>query len=260
MYAFKRVSLDVCGYSPTFEEVEALRALFPEAQDEAIQERLTECFLSDHWRGRDGVVWRLAHPKIRPIAAIKSGQNAGPVPLGDYDDDYALFVYTQTGDRDARLVLTADFYVNLDPATGEFSTIANVADQSTQQNRRAGMLTTRYFFVVNTMFTAVPRTTAAQAYRSYLGLDIAKSEGLIPPDNEMLIDYDDKGITAPECAVCHTTLDPLTYPFSRYHGISGLGSGLYDPNRMNLFNPGVEGMAIRDVPRRDSSLVNGSMI
>ena len=64
----------------------------------------------------------------------------------------------------------------------------------------------------------------------------------------MLIDYDDQGITAPECAVCHTTLDPLTYPFSRYHGISGLGSGLYDPNRMNLFNPGVEGMAIRDVP------------
>jgi len=247
-YVYKRISLDVCGYSPTFQEMEALRSLFPDAQDEAIQNRLTDCFQTSFWRGRDGVIWRLAHPKVRPIAAIKSGQNAGPVPLGDYDDDYALFVYTQTGDRDARLVLTADFYVTLDDQTGEFSITRNALDQSTQQDRRAGMLTTRYFFVVNTMFTAVPRTTAAQAYRSYLGLDIAKSEGLIAPIGRELIDYDDKGITAPECAVCHTTLDPLTYPFSRYHGISGLGSGRYDAGRMDAFNPAIEGAQVRDVP------------
>ena len=45
-------------------------------------------------------------------------------------------------------------------------------------SKRAGMLTTRWNLVFNTMFTAMPRTTAAQIYRSYLGLDIAKSEGL----------------------------------------------------------------------------------
>ena len=98
------------------------------------------------------------------------------------------------------------------------------------------------------MFTALPRTTAAQAYRSYLGLDIAKSEGLIPPDGEVLVDYDDKGIEAAECAVCHTTLDPLSYPFSRYWGIAANQTGTYNVDRMTLLNPAIEGSGIRDVP------------
>ena len=34
-----------------------------------------------------------------------------------------------------------------------------------------------------------------------------------------------KGVTVDECAVCHSTLDPLTYPFSRYEGIGGESSG-----------------------------------
>jgi len=82
------------------------------------------------------------------------------------------------------------------------------------------MLTTRWFLAKNTMFTPVPRTTAAQAYRAYLGYDIAKMEGLQPVAGEP-VDYDRKGVTAEPCAVCHSTLDPLSYPFSRYDGIGG---------------------------------------
>ena len=74
----------------------------------------------------------------------------------------------------------------------------------------------------NTMFTSIPRTTAAQAYRAFLGYDIAKLEGLWPVAGEPA-DYDNKGVGAPACAGCHATLDPLTYPFSRYEGIGGGG-------------------------------------
>ena len=34
------------------------------------------------------------------------------------------------------------------------------------------MLTHRWFLMSNTMFTAIPRTTAAQAYRAYLGVGL----------------------------------------------------------------------------------------
>jgi hypothetical protein len=98
--------------------------------------------------------------------------------------------------------------------------------------KRAGMMTTRWNFVLNTMFTAIPRTTAAQMYRAYLGLDIARSEGLMDVQGEP-VDYDRKGVTAPECARCHATLDPLTYPFSRYSGFNGGTPFSYVPNRMS---------------------------
>ena len=68
------------------------------------------------------------------------------------------------------------------------------------------------------MFTSIPRTSAAQAYRAYLGYDISKMEGLQAVVDEP-VDYDAKGVEAPDCAVCHRTLDPLTYPFSRYDGL-----------------------------------------
>ena len=98
----------------------------------------------------------------------------------------------------------------------------------------------------------MPRTTAAQAYRAYLGLDIARSEGLIPPDDEELIDYDEKGITDPKCSVCHTTLDPLSYPFSRYNGISGMASGSYDRDRLERPEFSQQAEDIEDIPEKDS--------
>lgn len=245
-YAYKKVSLDVCGYSPDFDALEAVSAMDPMAQREAIADLLDECLDTEFWQGRDGVLWQLAHKKVRPIAAVKSGRGSGPVPLGDYDADYGLFTYTQTDDRDAREVLTADYYIQVRENPTRYLPLPSLQGQNAQAGKRAGMITMRYFFVVNTMFTPLPRTTAAQAYRSYLGLDIARSEGLIPPDTE-LIDYDDKGITADACATCHTTLDPLSYPFSRYEGIAGFATGRHNNSRLTRYGE-EEGRRVREIP------------
>jgi mono/diheme cytochrome c family protein len=107
----------------------------------------------------------------------------------------------------------AEDYLERDSDDGDIA-------QLVPQERRAGMLTTRWFLAKNTMVTAIPRTTAAQAYRAYLGYDVAKMEGLEPVLGEP-VDYDLKGVKAEQCAVCHSTLDPLSYPFSRYDGLGG---------------------------------------
>ena len=70
---------------------------------------LNECLASRFWRGKDGVLWRLAHKKTR-LKAI--GPPGGVIPLGNYNVDYALFGYTQVDGNDARLALTADFFVD----------------------------------------------------------------------------------------------------------------------------------------------------
>ncbi|MCA9525450.1 MAG: hypothetical protein KC549_04025, partial [Myxococcales bacterium] len=54
------------------------------------------------------------------------------------------------------------------------------------------------------------------------------------------------------CARCHSTLDPLTYPFSRYEGIQG-GTGSfripfrYNSTRLNAFTE-TDGPLIADAP------------
>ncbi len=245
--AFRKVSLDVCGHAPSWDELSAFKALDTDARSARLDETLDACLQSAFWRGRDGVLWRIAHAKIRPLWAVKAGAGGGPVPLADYDDDYALFTWTQTDDRDAREVLTAQYYVKQIGPT-RYAKVDGQPDvrEFTQPERRAGMLTTGWFFVINTMFTAVPRTTAAQAYRSYLGLDIAKSQGLTPPATP-LVDYDDKGVNADACAACHKTLDPLAYPFSRYWGIANEYTGVYDPNRPQRFDAS-DGRRLTELP------------
>lgn len=246
-YAYKKVMLDFCGRSPSYLERQAFLAASDPAG--ALHETLDGCLDSEFWRGFDGQVWNLANRKIGPQQAVKSGKDAGPIPLADYDDDYGYFVWTQTDGRDVRLVLTGQTFVDVRQEGG--STVYEEWDRSpdediaargydraqlVRRSRRAGMLTHRWFLMSNTMFTAVPRTTAAQAYRGYLGYDIARLEGLVPVANEP-VDYDSKAVTVDECAVCHSTLDPLSYPFSRYEGIGG-GSGApytYNPARMNGF-------------------------
>lgn len=229
-HVLRRIHLDFCGRSPTLAEREALEAASD--VDEALHEALDRCLASEFWLGRDGGLWRIANPKIRPLQAIKSGAGAGDVPLADYEDDYNLYVYTHSGDRDAREVLTAQYIV--DRTDGERTTYARAdrgpledvqargagVAQLVAPDRRCGNLTSRWFLASNTMFTALPRTTAAQAYRAYLGLDIAKLQGLYEVEGEP-VDYDDKGVDASACAVCHTALDPLTYPFAYYQGIGG---------------------------------------
>lgn len=234
-YVLKKVSLDFCGISPSFEELEIFRTLGESEQDSVIDQTLDRCLASEYWIGRDGALWRLAHRKIRPLQAIKSGTDAGIIPLADYWDDYNLFVWTHSGDRDVREVMTADYYVTRrDGAPTEYTRTDGLSSQSVDPGRRAGLLTTRWYLVFNVMFTALPRTAAAQAYRSFLNLDIAKLEGLQPVANEP-VDYDEKGVTQEACVVCHSTLDPLSYPFRNYDGLNDFPFGSYVDNRIERF-------------------------
>jgi hypothetical protein len=231
-YALRRIGLDFCGQSPTPGELEAVRAMSD--WETLLEQKLSSCLDSAFWQGKDGVLWNLANAKILPESSLKSGDGAADITLADYEDDYNLFVYINTDDRDVRELLTAKYHAVRQPdgalvrvdRTPVEDILARESDdnedvaQLVPQDRRAGMLTTRWFLAKNTMFTPVPRTTAAQAYRAYLGYDIAKMEGLRPVDGEP-VDYDRKGVTAEQCAVCHSTLDPLSYPFSRYDGIGG---------------------------------------
>lgn len=256
VYAFKRVNADFCGRSPSRAEVESFRKL---AGDEAawkakLSSTLDACLDSKYWLGEYGVVWNLANAKIQPADSVKSGRNAGPVPLADYDDDYNLFSYINSGDRDVRDLLLAQYFVKRtsdDPPSLEVLTDEEMKKrprgtvQPVPKEKRAGMITTRWFATVNTMFTAIPRTTAAQAYRAFLGFDIAKMQGLDTVPHEPA-DYDVKGVGAPACAVCHATLDPLTYPFTRYDGI---GRYSYTPGRLNDFVR-VDGERVKDAPEK----------
>lgn len=264
-YVFKKLHLDFCGHSPSRDDVD----LFEASEDRlaALHEALDGCLDTEFWRGRDGVVWNLANRKIGPLQSIKSGEGAGDIPLADYFDDYAFFVWTQTDDRDVRDVLTGNYFVRhtggIDGEPTVYETFESVGlaaindrqerltVQLVNRGNRAGMLTHRWFLMSNIMFTGLPRTAAAQAYRAYLGHDIARLEGLVPVANEPA-DHDAKGVAAPECARCHSTLDPLTYPFSRYEGIQG-GSGnfripfTYNRNRMDAFVE-TDGPGMADVP------------
>jgi hypothetical protein len=238
-YLLKKLSIDFCGYTPTMEELDAIRAADVDTAKATIDATLDACMRTEHFRGPDGVLWRLAHRKIKPLSSIKSGANPGVIPLADYDADYALFVYTQIDGHDARDLLTANYFVERTPpaADGGVSTYAQVPSlggQAVVADRRAGMATTAWFLVTNVMFTALPRTAAAQLYRAYLGHDIARQEGLFPVPNEPK-DYDAKGVSSPTCAACHSTLDPLAYPYRNYNGLGDGGRGKYIPSRIEKY-------------------------
>lgn len=251
-YAFKKVHLDFCGRSPGRGEIEAFQKITDQKEKlSRIGQALATCLDSVYWLGQDGVVWNMANAKIRPAHAVKSGENAGPVPLGDYDDDYNLFSWANSDDHDVRDLLLAQYFVKrTGPVTLEKISEEELAarprgtKQPVPADRRVGMISTRWFGAVHTMFTSIPRTTAAQAYRAYLGYDIAKMQGLNSVAHEPA-DYDIKGVGAPQCAVCHATLDPLAYPFTRYNGISGGYS--YDENRLKDYVR-VDGPRVAEAP------------
>lgn len=242
VFAFRRVRMDFCGESPLRGEITAFSTLAGDRSlwEPVLLEHLNRCLTSRYWLGKDGAVWNLANPKIRPIDSVKSGPGEGPVPLADYFFDYDLFTYANSGDRDVRDLLLAQYFVKRTSDQPPSFRIASEEElrklpvgsgQNVPPAKRAGMLTTRWFTTVNTMFTAIPRTTAAQAYRAYLGFDIAHMEGLQPVSGEPA-EFDRKGVTAPTCAFCHSTLDPLSYPFSRYNGIF---RNDFAPDRLNSF-------------------------
>jgi hypothetical protein len=228
MFALRRLSLAFCGRSPSFAEKQA----FMVAPDStaALHDALDVCLSSRYWL--EEALPRLADKRIRPLFAIGL---EGIIPLADYEWDYRLFTYVLSGDRDARDLLLADYHIdtNGNVVTGPIAGGDNeVGGQPVDAAQRAGMITTQWFLMIHTMFSELPRTTAAQAYRAYLGLDIARSEGLLPTPGEP-IDIDNKGVDdQATCIYCHATLDPLSYAFAHYNGIGGGGgNGAFRPNR-----------------------------
>ncbi|MFO0614846.1 MAG: hypothetical protein U0414_19820 [Polyangiaceae bacterium] len=238
-YLLRKLSIDFCGYSPVLAELDAIAAADDATAGQMIDAALDQCIQGEYFRGPDGVLWTMAHRKIKPLSSVKSGEDPGIIPLADYDPDYALFVYSQIDDHDASSVLTADFFVARVPpkdATGvsKYIELPDIDGQNVAAARRAGLITSAWFLVTNVMFTALPRTAAAQFYRAYLGHDIAREEGLHPVPGEPK-EYDAKGVTAAACAGCHSTLDPLSYPFRNYNGLGSGGRGKYVPNRIEKF-------------------------
>lgn len=256
VFTFKRIHLDFCGASPTYAEWKSFKSLSKSAQMSELDQVLAKCMQTAFWRGPDGFIWKIGHEKITPLQTIKSGVDAGPIALGDYDDDYHLFVYHHIDGADVRGLLTAQYFVMreglsyttvnevpLHPEAAGVVALVGSLNSDTQQfipqDKRAGMLTTLWFAVNNTMFTSLPRTTAAQAMRSYLGLDIAKSEGLIKPNDPSFVlqDFDNKGVTDKECAFCHEVLDAASYPFTKYNGLSFNVPGNGDVDIGSVFDP-----------------------
>lgn len=239
-FAYKRASVLYCGRSPSYEEMRPFRE--PKRSVEELKalmhERVEACLGDDYWL-KEGLA-RLADDRIRPIRNL--GQDSQvfltiPLPsllgevrlrsvMGDYRYDYRLWAYVLSGNRDARDLLLAQYFVeenadgswrlteDLIPKADEKATAGG---QRLEKPYRAGMITTMWFLTRNTMFTDLPRTTAAAAYRAYLGSDISKMQGLIPVAGEP-DDVDNKGVAAPRCAACHSTLDPLAYAFAPYTG------------------------------------------
>jgi hypothetical protein len=253
-YTIRKVVLDFCGFSPTYAQLQQFDALSPAEQLTTIDQSLSACLKSDLWRGKGGTLWELAHRKIRPIGSLKAGpEDTGPAPLADYYDDYNLFTYTQIDDHDAREVLTANYYVT---RTGSnptvYSKVSTLPSQVVDASHRAGNLTSTWTLGYFVMFTALPRTAAAQAYRAYLGADIARQEGLYPIAGEPK-DYDHKGVSQALCAQCHATLDPLSYPFRNYNGITGdrnTQMARYVPMRFETVAPFSSDPSLAQVPEQ----------
>lgn len=230
-HVFRKVHLDFCGCSPDYDELQEFEKLGEAEQDVALHAALDTCLDSEFWLGKDGFVWKLAHDKIRPVGALKAGEDEVPevVDLADYYNDYSLFVWSHIDGHDVRSLLTADFHVErsanptvyTDVQTLDPGACGAACEEPMQQDRRNGMITTKWFLAYFVMFTQLPRAAAAQAYRAYLGHDIAKSQGLDHPVDGEPVDYDEKGVDDATCAVCHSTLDPLTYAFRNYNGITG---------------------------------------
>lgn len=242
--ARRRVGVLYCGRTPSYQQMQEFRESDGDAAalEQRLQDALNECLASDYWR--DEGLARIADELIRPVSSVGQDSTIG-IKLADYAFDYRLFAYVLTGDRDARELLTADYHVTANE-DGELTVVEGPVqaedgngDEPLAASQRAGMITTKWFLVINTMFSALPRTTAAQAYRAYLGQDIALQQGILPVAAEP-VDVDDKGVDADACAQCHSTLDPLAYAFASYEGIKGSKSGLFDAERPARDIPGWE--------------------
>jgi hypothetical protein len=230
-FAFRRVSTLYCGKSPTYDEMAPFVAAGADdaALKQRIHEKLDSCLRGEYWRTQG--LMRLADKRIRPVRAFGKETDimigSVRVVIGDYDYDYNLWRHALSDNHDMREMLTAQYHL-VPGADGTLQKRTDIIEkpdpnaiaggQPLPAERRAGLLTTQWFLAYNTMFSSLPRVTGAQAYRAYLGADIASNEGLRPVAGEP-IDVDDKGVDNPRCANCHSTLDPLSYPFADYEGV-----------------------------------------
>ena len=248
-HVFRKIHLDFCGRSPSYDDMQSFISLDVQAQTDMLHQTLDDCLDSEFWLGKNGVLWSMAHDKIRPVGSLKAGEDdPGGIPLADYYNDYQLYVWSQIDGNDARAVLTADFFVTRTVNNGatSYAVVQNLPDdpncgacsEPMLIDRRNGNITTRWFLSYFIMFTPLPRAAAAQAYRAYLGYDIARSEGLFSVDGEPL-DYDDKDVDGQACVFCHATLDPLSYAYRNYNGLNPWGTGLpraqYTDQRLEVY-------------------------
>ncbi len=247
-YVYRKLVLDFCGTSPTYEQLQDFVAITESQKPAELDAALDRCLKSEFWRAKNGQLWQLAHRKVRPVGSLKNGdEDKGQIPLADYYDDYALYAWSQIDGHDARDVLTAKYFVQRTvsgtPAVTRYSQVATLPIQFIDLAHRAGNLTSAWNLVYNVMFTALPRNAASQAYRGYLGLDIAKQEGLYPVAGEPK-DYDAKGVQDALCSQCHATLDPLSYPFRNYNGLTN-PFAQYDAQRIekNFLSPAAPNIA-----------------
>lgn len=252
-FALRRLSVAFCGRSPSYADVQALR-VDPDPRA-TVHEALDACLASDYWRHEQ--VPRFADDRIRPIASLGTCE----AMMATFEYDYHLFAWALTDGHDARALLTADFHVESnDPEDGDYPERAIVDEsggppgpplsragiactdvrgisppttggQPLTREHRAGMVTTQWFMTLNTQASYLPRTTAAAAYRNWLGEDLSLYEGIHPVEHEQL-DIDAKGVAEEPCVQCHTTLDPLAYAFAYYWGVAlTAGNGTYDRDR-----------------------------
>ncbi len=119
-FAYRRVKSTFCGLSPSFAEMEAFDALDTSAQQTEVHEALDGCLESPFWILR--ALPRLADWRIRPIEEVSADGSGEVARLGDYNDDYRLFVWVMSGDRDVRDLLLATYHVELNEDTTSFAT------------------------------------------------------------------------------------------------------------------------------------------
>jgi Protein of unknown function (DUF1585) len=256
-FTLRRLTVAFCGQSATYEELTALRST--DDKKRVLHDKLTACLANDYWR-REAVP-HLADRRIEPVLSMGTCF----LPLVDFEKDYDLFTYAMTEGRDARLLLTAQFHVTREedggltlvdesagpaqpPATraGVTCTLSlplpgapsgALGAQNVAPPYRAGMWTTANFIVMQTQDTFLPRVTAAQAYRHWLGFELSGYEGIFDVTGEPR-DIDQKNVDQAPCSYCHSTLDPLAYAFAYYPGVPNqrggvsLGLGSYDRERI----------------------------
>ncbi|SMF18210.1 hypothetical protein [Pseudobacteriovorax antillogorgiicola] len=241
-YVYRKVWIDFCGESPSFDEYQDFKKLGAAEKTQEIDNVLDKCLDSDHWLGKDGVVWEVGHYKIRPVGSVKLGEDEGLIPIVDYYADFNLFMWSQIDGNDAREQLLADYTVTRSGGNGTPTQYTKqdpnrlLDGQVMQVERRVGLLTTFWNLSFYLNYTAVARVLVAQAFRAYTGMSMSKMQGLNPPpvEDSLYKDYDSKGMEKPECAVCHTTIDPLAYPFRNYNGLTGTSAVLQGQNATGL--------------------------